>query len=155
VEHPVTEQVWGLDLVAAQIAVAAGEGLPARQPVLGARGWAIECRINAEDPAADFMPSPGRISLAQWPVGEGIRVDTHVEAGSFVPPYYDSLLGKVIAWGEDRSAALGRLRAALEGTRIEGVKTNTAYLATVLADPEFVAGGVDTGFLARFSEGRR
>jgi acetyl-CoA carboxylase, biotin carboxylase subunit len=150
VEHPVTEQVTGLDLVAAQIAIAAGEGLPLRQSALHARGWAIECRINAEDPDNDFMPSPGRVTAAHWPLGEGIRVDTHIEAGSFVPPYYDSLLGKVIAWGPDRETALARLRAALAMTRIEGVKTNVAYQSSILAAPEFAAGGVDTGFLARF-----
>jgi acetyl-CoA carboxylase, biotin carboxylase subunit len=150
VEHPVTEQVTGLDLIAAQIAIAAGEGLPLRHAALRTRGWAIESRINAEDPDNDFMPSPGRITAAHWPSGEGIRVDTHIEAGSFVPPYYDSLLGKVIAWGADRDAALARLRAALAVTRIEGVKTNIAYQASILADPEFAAGGVDTGFLLRF-----
>lgn len=153
VEHPVTEQVTRMDLVAAQIAIAAGEGLPLQQPAVRAQGWAVECRINAEDPDNDFMPSPGRITAAHWPSGEGIRVDTHIETGSFVPPYYDSLLGKVIAWGPDRDAALARLRGALAMTHIEGVKTNVAYQASILADPEFVAGGVDTGFLARFRRG--
>jgi acetyl-CoA carboxylase biotin carboxylase subunit len=150
VEHPVTEMVTGLDLVALQLAIAAGDGMPLRQQDVESKGWAIECRINAEDPDNGFMPSPGRITAAHWPAGDGIRVDTHVEAGAFVPPYYDSLLGKVIAWGTHRADALARLRAALAATRIEGVRTNTAFLGRVLADPEFAAGGIETGFLGRF-----
>jgi acetyl-CoA carboxylase biotin carboxylase subunit len=151
VEHPVTEQVTGLDLVALQLAIAAGEDMPLRQQDVQSKGWAIECRINAEDPDNDFMPSPGRITMAQWPTGEGIRIDTHIESGAFVPPYYDSLLGKVIVWGANRPDALSRLRAALAATRIEGVRTNIDYLGRVLADPAFSAGGIDTGFLARFA----
>ena len=149
VEHPVTEQVTGLDLVAAQIRIAEGGGLPLAQSALRLEGFAIECRINAEDPARDFMPSPGRVSRAEWPQGEGIRVDTHIAAGSRVPPYYDSLLGKIIAHGASREEARLRLATALGSTRIEGVSTNLAFQATLLADAEFVRGGVDTGFLAR------
>ncbi|HXR51169.1 MAG TPA: acetyl-CoA carboxylase biotin carboxylase subunit [Steroidobacteraceae bacterium] len=149
VEHPVTEQVTGLDLVAAQIRIAEGGGLPLAQSALRLEGFAIECRINAEDPARDFMPSPGRVSRAEWPQGEGIRVDTHIAAGSRVPPYYDSLLGKIIAHGTSREEARLRLATALGSTRIEGVSTNLAFQATLLADAEFVRGGVDTGFLAR------
>ena len=149
VEHPVTEQVTGLDLVAAQIRIAEGGGLPLAQSELRLEGFAIECRINAEDPARDFMPSPGRVSRAEWPQGEGIRVDTHIAAGSRVPPYYDSLLGKIIAHGTSREEARLRLATALGSTRIEGVSTNLAFQATLLADAEFVRGGVDTGFLAR------
>jgi acetyl-CoA carboxylase biotin carboxylase subunit len=149
VEHPVTEQVTGLDLVAAQIRIAEGGGLPLSQSSLRLEGCAIECRINAEDPSRDFMPSPGTVSRAEWPQGEGIRVDTHIAAGSRVPPYYDSLLGKIIAHGASRDEARLRLRAALDTTRIEGVSTNLAFQAALLADPEFVHGGVDTGFLAR------
>jgi acetyl-CoA carboxylase biotin carboxylase subunit len=149
VEHPVTEQVTGLDLVAAQIRIAEGGGLPLSQSSLRLEGCAIECRINAEDPSRDFMPSPGTVSRAEWPQGEGIRVDTHIAAGSRVPPYYDSLLGKIIAHGASRDEARLRLRTALDSTRIEGVSTNLAFQAALLADPEFVHGGVDTGFLAR------
>jgi acetyl-CoA carboxylase biotin carboxylase subunit len=149
VEHPVTEQVTGLDLVAAQLRIAEGAELPLAQSDLRLDGCAIECRINAEDPARDFMPSPGRVTRAEWPQGEGIRVDTHITAGSSVPPYYDSLLGKVIAHGRTREAARARLAAALGRTRIEGVHTNLAFQAALLDDPEFVRGGVDTGFLAR------
>ncbi len=154
VEHPVTEEVTGVDLVAEQIAVAEGRGLRIAQDEVRIDGWAIECRINAEDPRRDFMPSPGVVTQAAWPSGEGIRVDTHIVSGARVPPYYDSLLGKIIAHGPDRPAALARLRQAVAGTRIAGVKTNLAFHAEVLADPEFAAGGVDTGWLARFLERR-
>ncbi len=148
VEHPVTEEVTGLDLVAAQIRIAAGGELPVAQSAVRVHGCAIECRINAEDPAQQFMPSPGRVTHAAWPQGEGIRVDTHIAAGSTVPPYYDSLLGKIIAHGETREQARQRLMQALAATRIEGVKTNLQFQAALLADPRFVQGGVDTGFLA-------
>jgi acetyl-CoA carboxylase biotin carboxylase subunit len=149
VEHPVTERVTGLDLVAAQLSIAAGEGLPLAQHAVRFDGHAIECRINAEDPANDFMPSPGRVRHASWPQGEGIRVDTHIETGSMVPPFYDSLLGKVIAHGATREQARMRLAAALDATRIEGVHTNIAFQAALLADADFIRDGVDTGFLAR------
>jgi acetyl-CoA carboxylase biotin carboxylase subunit len=149
VEHPVTEMVSGVDIVAAQIAIAAGEGLGLRQADVRLEGCAIECRVNAEDPAREFAPSPGIVSEAAWPTGEGIRVDTHVESGAPIPPFYDSLMGKVIAHGPDRATALARLRAAIAATRIEGVATNLAFQAGVLSDPEFAAGGVDTGYLAR------
>jgi len=148
VEHPVTEQVSGVDIVAAQLAVAGGEGLGAL-PVRNA-GCAIECRVNAEDPARDFAPSPGVIGQAHWPRGDGIRVDTHIESGARVPPFYDSLLGKIVAHGPDRASALARLRAAVADTRIVGVSTNLPLHAAVLADAEFAAGGVDTGYLGRF-----
>ena len=149
VEHPVTEAVTGVDLVAEQIAIANGEGLRFAQSNVRLRGHAIECRINAEDPAQDFRPSPGRVSVATWPSGPGIRVDTHIEAGSTVPPFYDSLLGKLIVHGPDRAAALDLLERALAATHIEGVATNRAFHQRVLANPEFRRGGVDTGFVAR------
>jgi acetyl-CoA carboxylase, biotin carboxylase subunit len=149
VEHPVTEEVTGLDLVAAQLRIADGGPLPLTQAELRLQGCAIECRVNAEDPARDFLPSPGRVTLAEWPAGDGIRVDTHIESGSVVPPFYDSLLGKVIAHGPSREVALSRLAAALATTRIEGVHTNLAFQLALLAHPEFVRGGVDTGFLER------
>lgn len=152
VEHPVTEAVTGIDLVAEQIAVAAGEGLRLRQADIRPRGCAIECRVNAEDPARDFQPSPGRVSAVSWPAGDGIRVDTHVEAGARIPPFYDSLLGKIIAHGEDRDAALERMWQAIAATRVRGVATNLPLHSTVLAHREFQAGGVDTGFLARLLE---
>jgi acetyl-CoA carboxylase biotin carboxylase subunit len=109
----------------------------------------VECRINAEDPDNNFMPSPGRVTEAQWPQGEGIRVDTHIATGSSVPPFYDSLLGKIIAHGATRAVALDRLSAALVATRVSGVKTNLAFQHALINDANFRHGGVDTGFLLR------
>ena len=149
VEHPVTELVTGVDLVAEQIAIADGAGLRLSQADVVLQGCAIECRINAEDPDRDFQPSPGVVRAAAWPTGEGVRVDTHIVSGALVPPFYDSLLAKIIAHGPDRPTALARLRKALAETHIEGVATNLAFQARVLADPEFQAGGVDTGYLPR------
>jgi len=154
VEHPVTEAVTGVDLVAEQIAIAGGEGLRLTQSGIHHRGCAIECRVNAEDPANDFRPAPGTVLEAQWPAGEGIRVDTHIASGSRVPPFYDSLLGKIIAHGSDRAAAIARLSQAIASTRLRGVATNLAFHASVLSDPEFQAGGVDTSFTARLLESR-
>jgi acetyl-CoA carboxylase biotin carboxylase subunit len=108
--------------------------------------------VNAEDPANDFRPSPGTVVEASWPVGEGIRVDTHIAAGSRVPPFYDSLMGKIIAHGADRAAALARLRQAIGATRLGGVHTNLPFHAWVLEDSEFQTGGVDTAFAARLLE---
>ena len=152
VEHPVTEMVTGVDLVAEQIAIAEGRGLRLDQAGVGLRGHAIECRINAEDPAAGFRPSPGTVTGAVFPAGPGIRVDTHVQAGSAVPAQYDSLLAKLVVTGADRDQALARLRGALARCRIEGVATNLAMLAALARDGEFAAGGVDTGYLARWLE---
>jgi len=152
VEHPVTEEVSGVDLVEQQIAIADGHGLSLSQDDIRLEGAAIECRINAEDPARDFMPSPGVVKQAVWPGGEGVRVDTHIGSGSMVPPYYDSLMAKVIARGATRAEALARLTEALEGARIVGVASNIAFHRRVLADAEFQAGGVDTGYLARLAE---
>ena len=152
VEHPVTEAVTGVDLVAEQIAIADGEGLRLSQREIRLDGAAIECRINAEDPDRDFMPSPGLVREALWPSGEGIRVDTHIASGSRVPPYYDSLMGKIIARGRDRGEAVARLSKAIAETHIEGVKTNLPFHAEVLADREFQAGGMDTGYLQRLFE---
>ena len=152
VEHPVTEMVTGVDLVAEQIAIAEGRGLSLVQADVRFDGAAIECRINAEDPARDFAPSPGVVREAAWPAGEGVRIDSHIVSGAKVPPFYDSLLAKLIAHGRDRAGAIAALRGALDQTRIEGVATNLAFQAAVLADPEFQVGGVDTGYLPRFLE---
>jgi acetyl-CoA carboxylase biotin carboxylase subunit len=146
--------VTGVDLVAEQIAIAEGQPLRLSQDEVRLEGCAIECRINAEDPARDFQPCPGVVRTAAWPAGEGVRVDTHIVSGARVPPYYDSLLAKIIAHGPDRPSALNRLRQALGQTRIEGVATNLAFQGDVLADPEFQAGGVDTGYLPRLLERR-
>jgi acetyl-CoA carboxylase biotin carboxylase subunit len=150
VEHPVTEAVTGIDLVAEQIAIAEGQGLRFGQDAIAFSGSAIECRINAEDPENDFYPSPGTVSDAAWPSGDGIRVDTHIASGAQIPPYYDSLMAKIIAHGPDRAAALDRLRGALSHARIAGVHTNLAFQAAILTDEEFAHGGVDTGYLPRF-----
>jgi acetyl-CoA carboxylase biotin carboxylase subunit len=148
VEHPVTEQLTGVDLVKEQIRVAAGERLFATAtPEL--RGHVIECRINAEDPARGFQPSPGRIDVFHPPGGPGVRLDTHVYAGYTVPPYYDSLLAKLIVQGRDREEALRRMHMALESFIIEGVTTTTGFLARVMEHAEFRAGRFDTKFLER------
>jgi acetyl-CoA carboxylase biotin carboxylase subunit len=155
VEHPVTEAITGVDLVAEQIAVANGEGLRLKQSDVRRNGWAIECRVNAEDPAHDFRPSPGLVREAVWPACEGIRVDTHIVSGARVPPFYDSLMAKIIAHAADRPGALAKLREAIASTRVTGVSTNLSFHADVLSDPEFQAGGVDTGYLARRLEVKR
>jgi acetyl-CoA carboxylase, biotin carboxylase subunit len=152
VEHPATEMITGLDLVAEQIGIAEGRGLRLSQASVGYRGHAIECRIGAEDPAAGFRPSPGVVTRAVFPAGPGVRVDTHVQAGSAVPPHYDSLLAKVIVRGADRAEALARLRAALARCEIAGVATTLPVLAGLAGDPGFAAGGVETGYLARWLE---
>jgi acetyl-CoA carboxylase biotin carboxylase subunit len=150
VEHPVTEMITGLDLVAEQLAVAEGLPLRIRQEDVVLTGHAVECRINAEDWTAGFRPAPGRIDRVVLPVGDGLRVDTHVQGGSVVPPYYDSLLAKLIVHGTDREDALARARAALDLLRIEGVTTTVPVHQALLADAEFSAGGVDTAFFERF-----
>ncbi len=150
VEHPVTEAVTGINIVAEQLAIAEGRPLRLKQADVTLKGHAIEVRVNAEDPAADFRPSPGTITRAIFPAGDGVRVDTHMQSGATVPPYYDSLLAKVIARGGDRHLALAVLRDALDRCAINGVSTNLDLHRALLAGPEFAAGGVDTGYLARW-----
>jgi acetyl-CoA carboxylase biotin carboxylase subunit len=149
VEHPVTEAVTGHDIVAEQIWIAEGRPLRLTQDDVRLSGHAIECRLNAEDPARGFLPSPGTITGAAFPAGPGIRVDTHVQAGAAVPPHYDSLLAKVIAHGASRDEAAGRLLAALGRCEISGVATNLALQRNLIAAPEFRQGGVDTSYLDR------
>ena len=144
VEHPVTEETTGLDLVAEQLRVAAGDPLRWRQDAIVQRGAAIECRVYAEDPAKGFMPSPGTIARLELPTGDGIRVDSGVEAGSVVSVHYDPLLLKLVARGDTRSWAIERLTHALETCVIDGVKTTLPFLRRVVAHPEFVAGRVNT-----------
>ena len=151
VEHPVTEMVTSFDLVKEQIRVAAGEPLSWQGNGLKLRGHAIECRINAEDPYRNFQPSPGTITAYHPPGGPGVRVDSHVYAGYQVPPFYDSLLAKVIVHGNCRAEALTRMKNALETFVLEGVTTTIPFLIRVLQHPEFVAGKVDTKFLERES----
>lgn len=150
VEHPVTEEVSGIDLIAQQIAIAGGKEPSLKQEDITLNGAAMEVRINAENPDADFMPSPGKITGVQWPEGEGIRVDSFIIKGANVPPFYDSMIAKIIAHGPDRATTLARLRTALEQTKIEGIATNLAFQRKILADDEFAQGGIDTGFLPRF-----
>ena len=148
VEHPVTEMVTAVDLVKSQIRLAAGEKL---QDVVGEvefRGHAIECRINAEDPET-FVPSAGRITTFRVPGGPGIRVDTAAYADAVIPPYYDSLVAKLIAHGRDRSEAIARLHGALDGFIVEGIKTTIPLHKRIIADPDFLAGKLDTHFLER------
>jgi len=151
VEHPVTEMVTSFDLVKEQIRVAAGEPIGFMGDGRRLRGHAIECRINAEDPYRNFQPSPGLITAYHPPGGPGVRVDTHVYAGYRVPPYYDSLLAKVIVHGNDRTEALSRMGQALDSFILEGVTTTIPFLARVIRHPDFVAGNVDTKFLERES----
>ncbi len=148
VEHPVTEMVTGVDLVKSQIRLAAGERLHDVVGPVEFRGHAIECRINAED-SETFVPSPGRITAFRVPGGPGIRVDTAVYADAVVPPYYDSLVAKLIAHGRDRAEAIARMQCALDGFVVEGIKTTIPLQKRILADPKFVAGNFDTHFLDR------
>jgi acetyl-CoA carboxylase biotin carboxylase subunit len=149
VEHPVTEMCTNFDLVKEQIAVAAGAPLSFVMNGHRLRGHAIECRVNAEDPSRNFQPSPGLITAYHPPGGPGVRVDTHIYAGYTVPPYYDSLLAKVIVHGNTRTEALARMRQALDSFIIEGVTTTIPFLGRVMRHPDFVAGKIDTKFLER------
>jgi acetyl-CoA carboxylase biotin carboxylase subunit len=149
VEHPVTELVYGVDLVREQLRIA--QGLPMRLPAgsLAPRGWAIECRITSEDPANGFLPATGRIDMLRPPTGPGVRWDGGVEAGNDVTLYYDSLLGKIIVWAPDRAGAIGRMRRALKELVVSGVATNQAFHLRLLSDPEFLAAAIDSQFLER------
>jgi acetyl-CoA carboxylase biotin carboxylase subunit len=146
VEHPVTEMLTGVDLVKEQIRIAGGEKMSITEtPPL--RGHVIECRVNAEDPAKNFQPSPGRIDVFHPPGGNGVRVDTHVYAGYAVPPFYDSMIAKVICQGRDRPEALAKMRLALDTFVVQGITTTIPFLGRVMADPHFAKGDVHTKFL--------
>jgi 3-methylcrotonyl-CoA carboxylase alpha subunit len=149
VEHPVTEAITGLDLVEMQFRVAAGEKLPLAQAEVRIEGHAVEARLYAEDPARGFLPSTGKLTALEFPTGEGVRVDTGVETGSVVSPYYDPMIAKVIAHGADRGQALDRLAAALGDTIVVGPHANAAFLKALAQHPEFRAGHFDTGFIER------
>ncbi|NDD74957.1 MAG: acetyl-CoA carboxylase biotin carboxylase subunit [Gammaproteobacteria bacterium] len=148
VEHPVTELITGIDLVKAQLMIAAGEKLPWTQRDVVLRGAALECRINAED-AKTFMPSPGPVRLWHAPGGPGIRVDSHLYSGYSVPPNYDSLVAKIISYGEDRDTAIARMRNALAEMVVEGIRTNAALHQEILAHAAFQRGGLDIHYLER------
>jgi acetyl-CoA carboxylase, biotin carboxylase subunit len=147
VEHPVTELITGIDLAQAQLRVAAGEGLT-QTGSAELRGHAIELRINAEDPARDFLPAPGKVTRFRPPLGPGVRVDTHVVDGYEIPPFYDSLVAKVIVWGEDRQAAVRRARRALTEFELEGVPTTRDLALDILESEPFTSGGYTTAFIA-------
>jgi acetyl-CoA carboxylase biotin carboxylase subunit len=147
VEHPVTEVITGLDLVEQQLLIAGGARLGLCQEAIRPHGHAIEIRINAEDPDADFRPSPGALIRAAWPAGPGIRIDSHIATGGHIPPFYDSLMGKLIVWGPDRPSAVARLTMALGALSMAGVATTAPLHRRIAHDPRFIAGGVDTRFL--------
>lgn len=148
VEHPVSEQITGIDLIRMQIAVAAGEPLPIKQSDIAIKGHAIECRINAEDPDT-FMPCPGNITDFHAPGGLGVRVDSHIYSGYRVPPYYDSMIGKLITFGDTREIALARMRNALNELVIEGIKTNAPLHQMLVTDPGFCEGGKNIHYLEK------
>lgn len=148
VEHPVTELITGVDIVKEQLKIAAGEGLSYRQEDISWTGHAVECRINAEDPRS-FLPCPGTITQYHAPGGPGIRVDTHIYNGYTVPPYYDSMIAKLIAHGNSRASALARMRGALSEIVIDGIKTNIALHQDICSDAAFLAGGTDIHYLEK------
>ncbi len=149
VEHGVTELVTGEDLVKSQIQVASGEALARTGWETQMVGWAMECRINAEDPDQDFRPSPGTISRFQPPGFAGVRVDAGVTAGSAITPYYDSLVAKLMTWGRDRTEAISRMRSALAEFRVEGIATTIPIHQKIMTDPDFIKGAIHTNFLER------
>jgi acetyl-CoA carboxylase biotin carboxylase subunit len=154
VEHPVTELVTGIDLVREQIMVAAGARLSFSQEEIRWQGHAIECRVYAEDPENNFFPSPGTISFLHAPSGPGIREDSGVGINTEVSIHYDPLISKLAAWGRSRTEAIDRLRRALDEYQVAGIKTNLAFFREIVRDEEFIAGGLDTGFIGRFNERR-
>jgi acetyl-CoA carboxylase biotin carboxylase subunit len=154
VEHPVTEMVTGLDLVKAQIEIAAGRPLPIAQADVALRGSAVECRIYAEDPFQNFVPSAGRIVALREPGGPGVRVDSGVYEGYEVPPHYDPLIAKLITWGRDRSEAVTRMRRALMEYSVQGIKTTIPFHRRVMAEEDFLQGRFDTTYVDTRFPGR-
>ena len=155
VEHPITEEVTGVDLVKAQIAVAMGETLRISQEEVSFTGHAIECRINAENPYADFAPSPGRVEMYYAPGGKGVRLDSHVYAGYTVPPHYDSMVAKLITVGKDRREAIARMSRALSEYMITGIKTTIPFELAIMRDPNFRRGVYATNFIENMLANRR
>ena len=149
VEHPITEMRTGIDIVKAQIRIAAGEELKLKQKNVEFRGHSIECRINAENPSKGFRPSPGTITGLNLPGGNGIRVDTAIYEGYTIPPTYDSMIAKIITHGENRNEAISKMKRALEETVIEGVDTNIDFLLTIIKNPNFIRGKFDTSFIEK------
>ena len=153
VEHPVTEATTGIDIVKTQILVASGEKLPFTQKQIEVKGHAIECRINAEDPFK-FTPSPGRITMWHPPGGPGVRVDSHVYTNYFVPPHYDSMIGKIIVYGDTREQALARMRTALGEMVVEGILTNIPLHRELMVDAKFMEGGTNIHYLEKWMAAR-
>lgn len=149
VEHPITELVTGVDLIKEQIKIASGEKLNIIQEEVQMNGHSIECRVNAEDPSRDFMPSPGKVKILFMPGGPGVRVDTHLYDGYVIPPNYDSMMAKLIVHGKDREEAINKMRRVLTEFLIEGVKTNIDYQFTIINDLDFIKGNYHTGFINR------
>jgi acetyl-CoA carboxylase biotin carboxylase subunit len=155
VEHPVTEEITGIDLVRYQIMIAMGEPLRHSQSDIQFKGHAIECRINAEDPFDEFRPSPGRIEMYYQPGGRGVRVDSHAYAGYTIPPNYDSMIGKLITYGKDRREAMDKMSRALGEYMITGVKTTISFQQAILQDPNFRRGVYSTPFIEQLLSGAR
>jgi acetyl-CoA carboxylase biotin carboxylase subunit len=147
VEHPVTEMVTGIDLIQTQIQVAAGFPLPFTQADIVPRGWAIEVRINAEDPTRNFMPSAGKIESLRFPGGNGLRIDSAMFSGAIIPPHYDSMIAKIIAWDHTRERAIARIIRAIHELEIEGVKTNKDFVLKILTSDEFIGGSYSINFV--------
>jgi len=154
VEHPVTEMVTGIDLIKLQLQIAAGIPLSLRQEDIVVRGHAIECRLNAEDPERGFAPGPGTITAFRAPGGFGVRLDTHIESGYAIPPFYDSMIGKLICWGADRDEAIARTVRALDELRIDGITTTAAFHKEILQTPQFRSGDFNTAFVAEHMASR-
>jgi acetyl-CoA carboxylase biotin carboxylase subunit len=148
VEHPVTELITGIDIVKEQLRIAAGERLSFRQEDVQLRGHAIECRINAEDPKT-FMPSPGRVETWHPAGGPGVRIDSHIYSGYTVPPFYDSMIGKLIVWGETRASAIARMQGALNEMVVDGINTNILLHREIFQHGAFKAGGTDIHYLEK------
>ena len=154
VEHPVTELVTGLDLIKEQIFIAAGEKLQWRQKDIYITGHAIECRINAENPAKNFMPCPGKIEYLHLPGGNGVRIDSAIYTGYTIPPNYDSMIAKIIVYGKDRQTAIDKIRSALGEVNIDGITTNLDYQYDIITHPVFQSGNITTGFIEQYFENK-
>lgn len=149
VEHPITEERTGIDIVKAQIKIAAGEPLKLKQKNIEFRGHSIECRINAENPSKNFMPCPGTITGLNLPGGNGVRIDTAIYEGYTIPPSYDSMIAKIITHGDTRNEAISKMKRALEETVIEGVDSNVDFLLKIIKNPNFIRGNFDTSFIEK------
>jgi len=150
VEHPVTEMITGIDIIKEQVRLSTGERMRFKQKHIRLNGHAIECRINAEDPVT-FVPCPGKITSLHMPGGPGVRIDSAISCGYTVPPHYDSLLAKLVVYGESRGEAIARMTMALDEMEIEGVKTNIPLHRKIMKDHDFIRGKVDINYLSRFA----